>query len=75
MKPENREHTVFQTRRQIGYEAGIRGILGSRRLLFFKLKLYTLAKPRQHAYCALTAIKLQKVRGRVIYCKYPKGWA
>jgi hypothetical protein len=24
---------------------------------------YTLAKPRQHAYCALIAIMLQKVRG------------
>ena len=32
--------------------------------LFFKLKLYTLAKPRQHAYCTLTAIKWQKVRER-----------
>ena len=38
-------------------------------------KLYTLAKPRQYAYRALRAIKLQKVRDGVIYCKYLKVWA
>ena len=42
------------------------------RIFFLIFHIIHIVKPRQHAYRTLRAIKLQKVRGVVIYCKYLK---